>query len=136
MQRTSPRGHGQPGTRDGPAEHQRWIGHRTIQAAPDQKIIEGDRLKANVGLLASSTTQVQFTVKAGGQALPATLTVGPGQLQVLDELLDAFIGQDTIEITVTCSASAPPTSAPGQAAADQPRRRPRPSGETSGSRAR
>ncbi len=88
----------------------------------NQRIISGDRLKANVGMLAGGTGQVQFAVKIGGQALPDVITAGPGQLVPLDAPLDAFTGANTIEITVTSSPSAQPvpqspSPAPGNATA-------------------
>ncbi len=83
----------------------------------NQKIIAGDRLKANVGMLAGGAGQVQFAIKVGGQVLPDALTAGPGQLVPLDAPLDAFIGANTIEITVTGTPSALPLPAPGNATA-------------------
>jgi hypothetical protein len=82
----------------------------------DQKIIPGDRLRANVGLLAAGGSgPVQFAVKVGGQ-VPVTITVEPGQVMTIDESLDAFPGATTIEIAVTGSPSAaalpPPTGTP------------------------
>jgi beta-lactam-binding protein with PASTA domain len=82
--------------------------------SPNQKIIAGDRLIANVGLLAPGATgPVQFAVKIGDQ-IPLTVTVEPGQLMAINQPLDAFQGATTIEIAVTSSppAVAPPAVAP------------------------
>ncbi|MGH3902200.1 MAG: PASTA domain-containing protein [Pseudonocardiaceae bacterium] len=78
----------------------------------NQKIISGDRLKANIGM---QTGGMQFAIKIGGQVLPVAITAAPGQLVPVDEPLDAFVGANTIEISVTGSPSAPAPPAPGGA---------------------
>ncbi|MGH9215140.1 MAG: hypothetical protein ACRDZS_02710 [Acidimicrobiales bacterium] len=65
-------------------------------------------MRANVGMLVGGTGQVPLAIKIGGQVLPVALSARPGRLMPLNEPLDAFIGANTIEITVTGSPSALP----------------------------
>ncbi len=85
--------------------------------SPNQKIIPGDQLKGNVGLVqAGATGPVEYTVKIGGQ-VAVTGTAEPDQLLAINEPLDAFKDATTIEITVVGSPSALATRAPDGATA-------------------